>query len=129
MQDKISGKGALSVETFLHFHPECRVEVMEERPCSGVYRPFRLRTGTQILQLLIFGANLVTHHRGKVPLGPGWYFPRFGEAVAADTLVARSEGNKEMTISFVIAPCDEQGLPPKIIQNFLSAWHQRNGAS
>jgi hypothetical protein len=129
VQDKISGKGALSVETFLHFHPECRVEAMEERPCSGVYRPFRLRTGTQILQLLIFGANLVTHHRGKVPLGPGWYFPRFGQAVAADTLVARSEGNKEMTISFVIAPCDEQGLPPKIIQNFLSAWHQRNGAS
>jgi hypothetical protein len=129
VQDKISGTGALSVETFLHFHPDCHVEVMDERPGSGVYRPFRLRTGAQILQLLIFGANNVTHHRGTVPLGPGWYFPRFGEAVAADTLVAHSVGNKQMTISFVIAPCDEQGIPPEIIQNFLSAWSLRNGGS
>lgn len=129
VQDKISGKGALSVETFLHFHPDCRVEALENRPCSGVYRPYRLSTGRQILQLLIFGAKEVDHFRGSVPLGPGWFFPRFGEAVAADTLVARSEGNKEMTISFVIAPCDEHGIPPEIIQNFLSAWKPRNGAT
>ena len=129
VQDKISGKGPLAVETFLHFHPDCRVEAIEDRPCSGVYRPYRLTTGSQILQLLIFGAHDVVQHRGTVPLGPGWFFPRFGEAVAADTLVAHSCGNMEMTISFVIAPCDEHGIPPEIIQNFLSAWHPRNGNS
>lgn len=129
VQDKISGKGALHVETFLHFHPDCRVEAMEDRPCSGVYRPFRMTTANQILQLLIFGAKEVIHHRGTVPLGPGWYFPRFGEAVAADTLIAHSAGMNEMTISFVIAPCDEHGIPPEIIQNFLTAWHPRNGGA
>lgn len=80
-----------------------------------------------MLQLLIFGASDVTQHRGIAPLGPGWYFPRFGEAVAADTLVARSEGYQDLTISFVIAPCDEHGIPPEVIQHFLSAWKPRNG--
>lgn len=129
VQDRVSGKGELQVETFLHFHPDCRVELMEDRPCSGVYRPYRVATATQKLQVLIFGAHDVVHHRGTVPLGPGWYFPRFGEAVASDTLVARATGSEEMTISFVIAPCDEQGIPPEIIRQFLSAWPPRSGGS
>lgn len=127
VQDRITGKGALRVETFLHFHPDCAVEPMETTPPSALYRSFRLKTATQQLQLLVFGAEKVTQVRGTTPLGPGWYFPRFGEARPADTLVAQASGAGDLTVSFVIAPCDELGRPPAIIRDFLAGWNGRRG--
>ena len=99
--DTITGRGPLAVERFLHLHPNCAAAALP--PCGDCAR-YGITYGGQTLTLLVAGAGSIALARGQEAPPQGWYFPRFGEAVAATALVMETDGRDMLRLGYALIP-------------------------
>lgn len=104
--DAVTGRGTLSVERFLHLHPDCTAEPFDAGAAVEVDHAYRITSGETALILLIAGADGVSVIRGSDSQPQGWYFPRFGEAVPATALVLETRGTDTVCTGIAILPGD-----------------------
>lgn len=100
--DRISGRGRLAVESFLHVHPDCNLDGPGE--IGGGTAAFRLGAGQETVTVLVGGATRTGILRGCEAPCQGWYFPRFGEALPAPALVMHERGQGAVTMGYAIVP-------------------------
>jgi hypothetical protein len=98
--DRIIGRGDLIVESFLHVHPDCLVEGVEEIDL-GTYS-CRVTAGDKCITLVMAGAGRIEKVQGCEAPCQGWYFPRFGEAVPAPALVLHAAGSDAVSLGYAI---------------------------
>ncbi|GMV91414.1 MAG: hypothetical protein AMXMBFR82_11920 [Candidatus Hydrogenedentota bacterium] len=77
--DRVTGPESCDVESFVHAHPEAGVE-------EG-YEQWRIEFGKTVVKLVPFGMDWAELVQGAESPAQGWYFPRFGEARPAPSLV------------------------------------------
>lgn len=102
--DTVTGRGALSLESFLHLHPDCTAETLDSVEGGPVITAYRIVAGGTALILLAVGASDVAVVSGSEAPYQGWYFPRFGEAVPAPVLVLAAEGRDTVRLGVALVP-------------------------
>ena len=79
--DRIAGVPSLAITSFVHFHPECRVEAQ-----AGLFTVMRGETRFVFEPIGFTSAEIV---RGEESPVQGWYLPEFGVRVPAPVIVLR----------------------------------------
>ncbi len=106
--DLIEGRGAHTIESFLHFHPD--VQVVRDLTATDYGHSGELVCGDTTLQILSWGACNTTHYHGQqLPL-QGHYAPRFGECV--ENTVWGLEQNKSLPawLGYVLLPDESEAI-------------------
>jgi uncharacterized heparinase superfamily protein len=98
--DEVRGSGVRTVESFLHFHPEVRIDVAcNERAAFQAHWP----GGT--MRIVPFEAESVELTSGSYDGVPrAWYAPGFGPARPTSLLMLRKEGELPLTFGYLILP-------------------------
>lgn len=89
--DTVIFQGKHAVQAYFHLHPDCNACPVEAEALPDGAHAYRVMAGTTTLMLLIVGVREVSAVRGQEHPCQGWYFPRFGEAVPATTLVCNAQ--------------------------------------
>lgn len=89
IRDSISGSGQHRVESFIHLHPDVRVEQVAERE-------FRLRAAANIMVRLRVGPV------GGIEMATGYYCPEFGKRLESCVLVIRYVGPVPVEIEYTL---------------------------
>jgi hypothetical protein len=84
--DVVEDPKEISVESFLHFHPDFSVSVVNGRVTAA--------KGSLRLSIEPFGVDAVTVTRGQLEPKQGWFCEEFGKAVPQDVVVMRIEKNR-----------------------------------
>jgi uncharacterized heparinase superfamily protein len=109
--DSLNGKGTHRVESFIHFHPAVRVEILNNsaRGSAG-------EGGTR--WAIRFGEHqyfLTTHWRGDLAERESWYAPEFGLRQRQTTLHWTWKGDLPARLIYALTPAGEK--PPLIPQH------------
>ena len=94
--DTVWGPGAIQAESYIHVHPAYTVE--------QVSQGWRIEGDGLQLLLCPFGACEVTCVRAQTTPQQGWYFPEFGVAHPAATLIIQAQGDSKITFGYAIVP-------------------------
>ncbi len=97
VKDTVLGAGVHIAESFLHFHPDCTVELVESR--AIVKGP----SGMPV-------AAIQVDTSGAIALEDGQYFPEFGKALTNKVLRITVKGRLPLSFGFVIEKWP-QGTP------------------
>ena len=84
--DVVEDQNQASVQSFLHFHPDFSVSVLDGRATAA--------KGSLRLSIEPFGVDAVAVARGQLEPKQGWFCEEFGKAVPQDVLVMRIEKNR-----------------------------------
>jgi hypothetical protein len=94
--DTVGGATGAAVVSFVHFHPECRVEQVSEG--------FRISRGDLTLRLVPIGFDSAKIVRGASHPPQGWFLPEFGKSVASVTLELALGHNDARELGYTIGP-------------------------
>ncbi|HJP60486.1 MAG TPA: alginate lyase family protein [Gemmatimonadaceae bacterium] len=92
--DRIAGDSSQAVTSFVHFHPQCRVERQ-----GGVFAIVR---GEARFRFEPFGFTSVEVVHGEANPAQGWYMPEFGVRVAAPVLVLHLKRNLDSEFGYAL---------------------------
>ncbi|MCX5759162.1 MAG: alginate lyase family protein [Candidatus Hydrogenedentes bacterium] len=107
--DLVTGPRPCRAESYIHFHPDIRLEPRE----NG----FAAVAGSDETLIVPFGASAIEHIRGAKSSLQGWYCPRFGEAYPADCLVLRAQG-QNMRFGYAIVPPSADARARRAIEDY-----------
>lgn len=94
--DTITGPALCQAESFIHFHPDIRIEQDE-----GLWRA---RLDDMVILLRPFGADSAEVVRGREDPLQGWHCPEFGRAEPADCLILARRRTCPVTFGYAIFP-------------------------
>jgi uncharacterized heparinase superfamily protein len=102
--DEIRGTGAHDVESYVHFHPDVRIDVAcNERTA------FQAKWPGGTMRIVPFETQSVELTAGTLDGVPrGWYSPGLGKADPASLLVLRGQGELPLTLGYLLLPRQRQ---------------------
>ena len=106
--DEITGKGEHAIESFVHFHPDVDVQIIED--ASNPFTSFRASSyviaeaGSAVLQVVPFGIDALALQKGETEPIQGWYSPEFGIRIPNSTLILHKKGYCPLHIGYLIVP-------------------------
>ncbi len=107
--DLVTGPRACEAESYIHFHPEVRLEPRD----NG----FAAVAGSDETLIVPFGASAVERIRGAESPLQGWYCPRFGAAYPADCLVLRAQG-QNVRFGYAIVTPSVDAQTRRVIEDY-----------
>jgi uncharacterized heparinase superfamily protein len=98
--DDVRGSGVRELESFIHFHPETRIEVT----CNGS-AAFQAHWTNGTMRVVPFEMESVELTSGSFDGTPrGWYAPTFGAVSPAPVLMLRARGELPRTFGYLLLP-------------------------
>ncbi|MCF6284197.1 MAG: heparinase II/III family protein [Candidatus Hydrogenedentes bacterium] len=119
--DRVTARGAFSLDSILHLHPDATLEAMDGISEQHV---FRIAAPDTSLLLIVLNADSVQTHRGD-KCGAGLYFPRFGKSIPTTTVVASSEGMESRDMGFAMVPNVNESDAGHLLDTVSTTWEQR----
>lgn len=100
--DQVTGTGSHDLQSHVHFHPAATVMT---RTDSESGRPHQEVQREEVsLQVLPFGEQWVSTHRGELNPIQGWYAPQFGLHEKNDVLTLHHSGKLPHWLGYVLWP-------------------------
>lgn len=103
--DRFTGKGSHHIESFLHFHPDCRLE-----PDGNCIKIHLDEKQADLLLLPSFGSFKIAE---------GWFCPSFGVQIRQKVLVLDITGSLPLTIAYCIGDLPQEHIRFDLVRSIV----------
>lgn len=103
--DRLTGEGTHVAESLVHFHPEVTIQ-QSPKWINGYATTAagRVQRGNTTLQVLPWGLDSTSTHRGETEPLQGWYAPEFGRAIENTVWGFQRAGRLPFWFGYILWP-------------------------